>query len=173
LIDIKKDNIKIIPLGLENIKLYAKNKKLLEEKLELKITNLEMSHKLKNMLTEISELMLEDKKNYLWHTNWIIILKKENIIIGGVLFKGPPNKYGEVEIGYTIDKEFRKKGYMTIVLNEMLKWAYKQKYVKAVIAETKKNNIASQKVLLKAGMEKYKETNRYFWYKIKVPIKFD
>ena len=38
------------------------------------------------------------EKNYIWY-DWISISKQDNRIIGGILIKGIPNEYGEIEIG--------------------------------------------------------------------------
>jgi RimJ/RimL family protein N-acetyltransferase len=162
---IETKNFIIIPLDFDNLKLYIENKTLLEEKLKLTVTNDKLSGKSKKMFMDLLRFVMHDEKNYLWHTNWIIILKSENIIIGGVLFKGPPDNHGEVEIGYRLDSPFRKKGYMTMILSEMIKYTFKNSDVTSIIAETKKDNIASQKVLKKVGMHRYKENKKYYWYR--------
>lgn len=165
MICVETNELLIKPLTRDNIDIYLKNKKLLEKKLELNYSNEKLSYEMKKMLAELSQI-IELENDYLWHTNWLIIAKKENIIIGGFLFKGSPNKYGEVEVGYSINERFRNKGYMKNALMAMLKWAFYREYVTTIVAETRKDNIASQKVLTKVGMKKYKTTKEHFWYKI-------
>ena len=165
MICVETNELLIKPLSGDDINLYLKSEKLLEKKLGLNYSNEKLSYEMKKMLAEILQI-IELENDYLWDTNWLIISKKENIIIGGFLFKGSPNKYGEVEVGYSINERFRNKGYMRNALMAMLKWAFSKDYVTSIVAETRKDNIASQKVLTKVGMKKYRTTKEYFWYKI-------
>lgn len=102
--------------------------------------------------------------NLLWLKTWQFINIKDNKICGGACFKGAPNDDGEVEIGYGIDDDYQRKGYATEAIEELVRWAHTQENVRWVIAETEKDNIPSQKVLIKIGMERYRENNEnYYW----------
>jgi RimJ/RimL family protein N-acetyltransferase len=57
---------------------------------------------------------------------------------------------------------------MTEAVIVLLHWALIQPMVTAVIAETDKNNKASQKVIGKVGMKFYYETEREIWWRIKI-----
>ncbi|MDM5247120.1 MULTISPECIES: GNAT family N-acetyltransferase [unclassified Lysinibacillus] len=62
------------------------------------------------------------------------------------------------------DQSFFKTGYMTETVSMMKDWLLRQSNVKYVIADTGKNNIASHKVLQKAGATLYSESEElYFW----------
>ena len=111
--------------------------------------------------------LLKDPKNEKWYLQWQIIHIGDNKLIGGISFKGGPNEKGEVEIGFGLDEAYRNKGYMTEAVIALLHWALVQPMVTAVIAETDKNNKASQKVIGKAGMKFYYETEREIWWRIK------
>ena len=163
---LESDRLIIIALDLENFKLYIENTAALEKNLGVKVTGRELSSEMKEIFKKPYQKALNDKKNYLWYTNWQIILKEENRIIGGITFKGLPNSNGEVEVGYEIEIEYQNKGYMTETLTGLIKWAFKQEGVKCVIAETEKKNKASQRVLEKVGMKKFKQTKNYYWYRI-------
>lgn len=76
------------------------------------------------------------------------------MIIGDAGFKGVPDKKGIVEIGYEIGLSSRKKGYATEAVNRLIEWAFKHKKVNIVIAECKKDNISSVRVLEKVGMKR-------------------
>lgn len=60
---------------------------------------------------------------------------------------------GKIEIGYGSHPDYRSKGYMTEALKAITKWVFNQSIlpVKKIITQTKKDNISSQKVLIKAG----------------------
>jgi RimJ/RimL family protein N-acetyltransferase len=55
---------------------------------------------------------------------------------------------------------------MTEALNTIIKWAFSDDGTKAIFAVTKKDNIPSQRVLLKVGMELYEEDEKFYkWIK--------
>ena len=87
-------------------------------------------------------------------------------IIGGVCFKGGPNEKGEVEIGFGIDDSYQNQGYASEAIAELVKWAHKQDGVRYVTAETLNENIASQKVLQKIGMDQSSENEENYYWKL-------
>ncbi|MFJ7913663.1 MULTISPECIES: GNAT family N-acetyltransferase [unclassified Lysinibacillus] len=120
----------------------------------------ELRHALKFRLSKV----LEDEGNYIWYTNWLIVSKEKNCIVGGIMLKGLPNEHGEVVIGYHTFPQYQGKGYMTETVRVMKDWLLRQSNVKYVMADTNKNNIASHRVLQKAGATLYSESEElYFW----------
>ena len=73
-------------------------------------------------------------------------------MIGDLCFKGAPVK-GTVEWGYGLEEPFWGQGYMTEAARVMLDWAFSQKDVYAVEAETLSDNTASQRVLEKLDFQ--------------------
>jgi len=74
-------------------------------------------------------------------------------------FKGVPDDQGKTEIGYGIDAAYRSRGYMTEAVKGLIEWAFQDVRCRAVIApDTKRWNVASNRVLEKAGMRVYNET---------------
>jgi len=165
LLKLESDRLIIIALDLKNFKLYIENTAALEKNLGVKVTGKKLNLEMKEIFRKPYQKALKDKQNYLWYTNWQIILKEENRIIGGITFKGPVNTEGEVEVGYGIEQKYQNKGYMTETLKSIIKWTFKHDKIKSIVAETNKDNKASQRVLEKVGMKKYKEEKTY-WYKI-------
>lgn len=88
--------------------------------------------------------LLEDERNYIWYTNWLIVLKDENCTVGGIMIKGLPNEKGEVVIGYYTLVPYQGNGYMTETIDTMKNWLLSQPDVMYVIADTEKDNIASR-----------------------------
>jgi len=106
--------------------------------------------------------------DYLFFTLWLIIEKKFNLSVGSIMFKGRPDKYGKVEIGYGTHEEFQSKGYMSEAVGAICSWAFETGKVKLVIAETAKDNPPSFRVVEKNKFFKYEENeNFYYWKKIK------
>lgn len=87
-------------------------------------------------------------QDWLWYTPRKISMKQDGAAIGDLCFKGAPQK-GTVEWGYGLDEAYWGNGYMTEAARVMLDWAFCQKDVYAVEAETLADNIASQRVLTK------------------------
>jgi ribosomal-protein-alanine N-acetyltransferase len=71
------------------------------------------------------------------------------ILCGGVGFKGPPDKRGMVEIGYSVLPEFERQGLATEMVAGIVQWAKQQSQAKHIEAETDTDNKASIRVLEK------------------------
>jgi len=69
------------------------------------------------------------------------------ILCGSIGFKGPPNKQGIVEIGYSVLPEFQGQGIATEMVAAIVQWAKQQPQVKRIEAETNTYNEASARVL--------------------------
>lgn len=163
---LETEKLKLIPLDANNLRYSIEDRQKMEWNLGVKITDTELEKPLSEAMRTSLEMVLENKKHYLWFTSWEIVLKKENRIIGGLCFKGCPDEKGRVEIGYGMQDEYKCKGYMTEAVKELIDWAFRFNHVTEVIAETEKDNLPSHRVLEKIGMEKYKENEKMFWWKI-------
>lgn len=114
------------------------------------LSNAETEDALKNFW--IPQTLL-NPENFQWFTNWEIVITDQNISIGGIGFGGYPTS-GVTEIGYMIDEKYQKNGFATEALSCLLDWAFLNPILKTVMADTPKDNLPSQNVLLKNGFEK-------------------
>ncbi len=73
------------------------------------------------------------------------------ILCGSIGFKGPPDKRGTVEIGYSVLPEFQRQGLATEMVAGIIPWAKHQPEVRQIEAETNINDKASIRVLEKNG----------------------
>jgi RimJ/RimL family protein N-acetyltransferase len=80
---------------------------------------------------------------------YVVIERSSGLWIGGIGFKSSPNERGEVEIGYGICDSFQGRGVATEVVIAICDFARNGACV--VLAETERSNVASQRVLEKAG----------------------
>ncbi len=94
----------------------------------------------------------EDKNEYSWGTLFFI-LKNESCLIGSGGFKGGPDQFGNVEIGYEIATEYENLGYATEAVFAMRNFAFDKKEVHTIIAHTLSLENASNAVLKKIGMK--------------------
>lgn len=91
-----------------------------------------------------------DPENRIWYAPWKMVLAGSQESVGDLCFKGPVKNHS-VEIGYGIQKDREGRGYATEALRAMTQWAFRQKDVVFVEAETAPDNKASQRVLEKCG----------------------
>ena len=81
-----------------------------------------------------------------WWT-YLPIIKETNTLIGSCGFKGPPNANGEVEIGYEVALNYRRRGYATEIARQLVTLAFEHSAVQHVIAHTLAEENPSTKVL--------------------------
>lgn len=169
--DIKGDiletpRLRIVPLSIEQFHLFLCGTDRLENEMKWASSGEILdTHTQKAMEILYQEALLHPDHPY-WYTNWQLILKSENKSIGSACFMKEPDEKGQVEIGYGINETYRNKGYMTEAVTRLVQWAFDQENVQSVIAETEIGNYGSQKVLEKAGMQKYRSDKNSIWFKI-------
>jgi len=73
------------------------------------------------------------------------------ILCGSIGFRGPPDKRGMVEIGYSVLPEFRRQGLATEMVAGIIRWAKHQPEARQIEAETSIDGGASIRVLEKNG----------------------
>jgi len=128
----------------------------MEHSLGLNISNMQIDPFYKN---EVDDAMinfwlpktLEHPGTYMWYTNWEIILKSNNMSIGGMGFAGEPNEHGEAETGYMIDQQHHNKGYATEALQLLTTWAFTHEKLQTIVVHTLADNLPSRKILTKNG----------------------
>ncbi|WP_107922952.1 GNAT family N-acetyltransferase [Lysinibacillus parviboronicapiens] len=164
MIALNTERLTLIPLNADNLKLLIDHQNGLAAALSLSNSEVFLDEELRHALKFRLSKLLADEYNYLWHTNWLIVSKEKNCTVGGIMMKGLPNDKGEVVIGYYTFVPYQGNGYMTETNNTMKNWLLSQPDVMFVIADTEKDNLASHKVLGKAGAQLFTETEElYFW----------
>ena len=101
---------------------------------------------------------------YAWYTMWLLVLRDENRVIGGMGLNGPADEKGQVFTGYWMDDRYQRRGYMTEAVAGLCGWVFEDQSVHAVTANTPADNVASQRVLIKNGfVRKGKFEGHPFW----------
>lgn len=108
------------------------------------------SEELRAAYGEMLDGCRRDPENRIWYAPWKMTLKDSQEYVGDLGFKGPVRNHS-VEIGYGVLPEHEGSGYATEALQAMTQWAFGQKDVVFVEAETDPDNKASQRVLEKCG----------------------
>lgn len=151
---IKTERLNIFPLS--------------DEKMRNVIDN-ESNKVLKAAYLEMLQGCLENPDQRIWYALWVLQLNDgSGNIVGSLSFKGL-NDNGMLEIGYGINPKYEGKGLMTEAVSAIVRWASEQPGVLLIEAETEPDNIASQRVLEKAGFISSgvigAEGSRFIWKK--------
>ncbi|MEV6847957.1 GNAT family N-acetyltransferase [Actinoplanes sp. NPDC051411] len=106
----------------------------------------------------LSDWFLSDEVTWLWRmrldqiavdpraADWIVraaVSVPDGVVIGAGGFHGPPDGAGMVEIGYSTDPAYRRRGYARAMVAELLRWAAAEPSVVTVRASISPGNAAS------------------------------
>jgi ribosomal-protein-alanine N-acetyltransferase len=71
--------------------------------------------------------------------------------VGSIGFHGPPDAEGRVEVGYTVDAGYRRRGLATEAVAALFDWARREHGVHRFRASVAPDNVASQGVIARFG----------------------
>ena len=160
------DRLLIRPLTPVQLQKYTELNNILENELGLNSSGRTISAALKEALEQVIIPHVASSDNYLYSTLWTIIDKDLMLMVGDLCFKGFPNDIGEVEIGYGTYDGFQGRGYMTEAISAMAGWAFRQPGVRAIVAETERDNVSSHRTLSKNGFVVYREVENMLWWRL-------
>jgi RimJ/RimL family protein N-acetyltransferase len=107
---------------------------------------------------ELTDLFTNDESKWLWNYRiaqleddpeahrWIVraaVSEPEGVVIGHGGYHGPPDENGMVEVGYTVDAQYRRQGYAKAILTALIERAAAEPGVKTVRASISPTNAAS------------------------------
>lgn len=128
----------------ERLRLYAASQEQMEMFIAAQTVDV-----LKTAYTEMLDGCLSHPDQWDWYAIWMMELK-DGTHIGELCFKGITEN-GTTEIGYGVAEDYQGCGYATEAVTALTDWALEQPCVVCIMAETDESNVASQKVLDKAG----------------------
>jgi len=113
----------------------------------------------------LNPMLKTEIENHIYYTFWIAT-KDDGEIVGEGGFKGVPNEFAEVELGYFVSGDHRNVGYATEMVRYLVGWALRQDEVKYVVAGVDAQNKASERVLIKNGFHFWgeKQGMNVFYY---------
>lgn len=105
-----------------------------------------------NMAMRVSLQQLQDPAEHGWSL-WYLLSKDHETprVLGICGFKGKPDRAGSVEIGYSVLRQFRIRGYATEAVARLVTWAFSHQNVVEVTAETLPHLRQSIRVMEKNG----------------------
>jgi ribosomal-protein-alanine N-acetyltransferase len=83
--------------------------------------------------------------------HWVIERKTDHELLGMITARVDEQKW---ELGYALARSYWGKGYMTEVLKKLVDWALKQEKIYRVWCVCDVDNLASARVMEKAGMKR-------------------
>lgn len=94
-------------------------------------------------------------------SNWAVVLKKEEKLIGTCGFTSARMEHKRAEIGYAFRRDCRNRGYATEAVAKTIEFGFNEIGLNRIEAFVDAGNTASQRVLEKCGM-KYEGTLRKY-----------
>jgi len=157
--------MRLVPLSLAQMQLQLDDYAALERSLGARVTGNRLESEMRSIISRSMAYMRQESEDAVWNTFWAAILESEGVFVGGIGFKGPPNGDGEVELGYGFDPPYQNQGLATEAVAALTAWAFTQPGVYLVIAETNYTNVASARVLQKAGFLLYASKNHFLYWR--------
>jgi len=98
------------------------------------------------------------------YESWMIIKKDTLEIIGDLGFKGLNYEEKNIDLGYGIIKEERRKGYAEEAVNEIIKWAFSNDIIKEITANCLTDNLNSINLLSNFNFRQLRiENDMIYW----------
>lgn len=116
----------------------------------------------------ISDFLASEECAWLWRirlgqiaedpesADWVAraaVSEPDGTVVGHGGFHGPPDTNGTVEVAYTVDPAYRRRGYARVMLEELLVWAAGDDRVNTVRASISPENAASLATIAGFGFE--------------------
>lgn len=112
-----------------------------------------------NRIKDIEEFIQKSSRDFNVQGTWfqfVILLKESHTLIGdvGVHFMDTEPENKQVEIGYTLNSDFRGNGYAHEALIEIIDYLFKSLHKHRIIASIDPTNTSSIKLIEKLGFRK-------------------
>jgi RimJ/RimL family protein N-acetyltransferase len=169
MLEIQTGRLRLFPLTLAQLQNYLDCPAELEVQLDVSLPRQILTEPVRRAIAiKLEKMARADETLHPWYTYWLVVISQERVGAGLAGFKGKPDALGEVEIGYGMDPVFQGRGYTTEAACALIEWAFQDSACSAVIAPgTLKTNMASNRVLQKAGMAVYAEDAESRSYRIR------
>jgi RimJ/RimL family protein N-acetyltransferase len=161
--------LRLAPLTIAQLRLLLEDPEHLEQEIGFAVSRDVVTHRVQRAIRlKLARMADIGEAHIAWYTYWLLVVTEPPFGAGLAGFKGFPDQHGEAEIGYGIDPRYQRQAYMTEAVRALLAWAFDEPACRAIVArDTKKWNIASQRVLAKVGMTVYDESEDAVYMRVK------
>ena len=122
---------------------------------------LTLSAEWRDDVRHLAERRLQQITEYPDHAPWllraIVLREGERQAIGHINFHGPPNRRGVPEVGYSLLRGFRGRGYAIEAVRGLFEWARSEHGIRRFRASIAPDNGRSQNLVAKLGFVKIGE----------------
>jgi len=153
----------LFPYTAENLALFNRDLPAFEAYYQVRYRGEELDPLLTSFLRRLEEEIAADPEHVLFFTEFLIVLKENDRVIGSVDYKYVPVD-GLTEVGYGLNPVWEGHGYMTEALTAFLELG-KTLGIRRVRADTKAENVRSQNVLRRCGFRFLREDGDLWWEK--------
>jgi RimJ/RimL family protein N-acetyltransferase len=162
------ERLDLLPLSPIQLQLYLEEPARLEQELGIPISRAVITERVRRAIRmKLAKMAHIEQAQLAWYTYWLLIIRAVPVGAGLAGFKGLPDQDGQVEIGYGIDPDYQGQGYMTEAVQHLIAWAFEEASCLSVVArDTKKWNVASQRVLAQVGLQVYEESEDAFCLRV-------
>ena len=157
------ERLVLFPYTQENLALFNSDLAAFERAYGVSYRGEELDHLLSDYLRKLEREIADDPENYLFFTEFLIVLQESSQIIGSIDYKYVP-RGGVTEVGYGLNPVYEGHGYMTEALRAFLEFG-KGLGIKTVLADTLPYNRRSQNVLKRCGFRFLREDGNLWWEK--------
>jgi ribosomal-protein-alanine N-acetyltransferase len=171
--EVRTDRLALIALTPDQLRLYLDAPQELEQELGFPVSRDNLTTPARHAIAmKLDKMSTVTADLHSWYTYWlVVVIATERFGAGLAGFKGTPDLDGTVEIGYGIDAACRNCGYTTEAVRALIAWAFQNPDCRSVIAPgTRKDNLASNRVLAKVGMHVYDETGDALSWRMERPF---
>ncbi|MDM5186455.1 GNAT family N-acetyltransferase [Bacillus sp. DX4.1] len=147
--NLETKRLRMIPFTLELVEATIKGREELKKMVPYKISLEWPMPDYKDILPWIAEGLRKNPEQSKW--SGLIVHMEDNVIIGDIGCKGAPDSNGTVEIGYSIVSRYQGNGYATEIAKAFVEWLQQNEEVQTIKADCLISNVASSRVLEKAG----------------------
>ena len=155
------ERLVLFPYTAENLALFNSDLAAFEETFGVRYRGEELDYLLQGFLKKLEREIAEDPESYLFFTEFLIVLKETDCVIGSIDFKYVPRE-GVTEVGYGLNPAYEGRGYMTEALTAFLAFG-KSLGIRTVLADTRPDNVRSQNVLKRCGFRFLREEGNLWW----------
>ena len=160
---IDTERLVLFPYTPENLALFNRDLPKFEETYGVKYRGEELDHLLSGFLRRLETELREDLPHYLFFTEFLIVCRENDTVVGSIDYKYVPRD-GVTEVGYGLNPRFEGRGYMTEALRAFLEFG-RTLGLRTVRADTRRDNLRSQRVLQKCGFRFLREDETLWWEK--------
>lgn len=160
---IETERLTLVPFTQESLALFNRSLSDFEKKYGMTYRGEELDYLHAGFLQKLEREIAADPENYLFFTEFLIVLKKTGCVIGSIDYKYVPRD-GVTEVGYGLNPDYTGNGYMTEALSGFLQFG-KENGVRIVRADTLPENIKSQNVLKRCGFRFLRADGNLWWEK--------